>query len=375
MREIVILGSTGSIGVQALEIVAANPNKFRIVGLSAGRKNPALLMEQAKKFNVPIVGSMAPAPQTDGVKVIDGDNSSVEIAALPCDIVLNGITGSIGLGPTLSALAVGNKVALANKESLVAGGELVMKYGRDKLIPVDSEHSAIFQAMLAGKESDVKKLILTASGGPFRDRADLSDVSVADALNHPTWSMGEVVTINSATLVNKGLEIIEAHYLFNLAYEVIEAVIHPQSVVHSLVEFNDGSTIAQASPPNMKGPIAYALTYPERINKACAPIDWSKSHTWNFSPIDNEKYPAIELARRCGELGGGLPAVYNAANEVAVAAFLAQRIKFTAIIELVEQVVQSFGSNSPTTIRDISDVSAIEQSARMKADELVKEIA
>jgi 1-deoxy-D-xylulose-5-phosphate reductoisomerase len=375
MREIVILGSTGSIGVQALEIVAANPNKFRVVGLSAGRKNPALLMEQAKKFNVPIVGSMAPAPQTDGVKVIDGDNSSVEIAALPCDIVLNGITGSIGLGPTLSALAVGNKVALANKESLVAGGELVMKYGRDKLIPVDSEHSAIFQAMLAGKESDVKKLILTASGGPFRDRTDLSDVSVADALNHPTWSMGEVVTINSATLLNKGLEIIEAHYLFDLAYEMIEAVIHPQSVVHSLVEFNDGSTIAQASPPNMKGPIAYALAYPERINKACAPIDWSKSHTWNFSPIDNEKYPAIELAKRCGELGGGLPAVYNAANEVAVAAFLAQRIKFTAIIELVEQVVQSFGGNTPTTIRDISDVSAIEQSARMKAEELIKEIA
>jgi 1-deoxy-D-xylulose-5-phosphate reductoisomerase len=375
MREIVILGSTGSIGVQALEIVAANPNKFRVVGLSAGRKNPALLMEQAKKFNVPIVGSMAPAPQTDGVKVIDGDNSSVEIAALPCDIVLNGITGSIGLGPTLSALAVGNKVALANKESLVAGGELVMKYGRDKLIPVDSEHSAIFQAMLAGKESDVKKLILTASGGPFRDRSDLSDVTVADALNHPTWSMGEVVTINSATLLNKGLEIIEAHYLFDLAYEVIEAVIHPQSVVHSLVEFNDGSTIAQASPPNMKGPIAYALAYPERINKACAPIDWSKSHTWNFSPIDNEKYPAVELAKRCGELGGGLPAVYNAANEVAVGAFLAQRIKFTAIIELVERVVQAFGSNTPTTIRDISDVSAIEQSARMKAEELIKEIA
>jgi len=375
MREIVILGSTGSIGVQALEIVAAHPNKFRVVGLSAGRKNPALLMEQAKKFNVPIVGSMAPAPQTDGVKVIDGDNSSVVIAALPCDIVLNGITGSIGLGPTLSALAVGNKVALANKESLVAGGDLVMKYGRDKLIPVDSEHSAIFQAMLAGKESDVKKLILTASGGPFRDRSDLSDVTVADALNHPTWSMGEVVTINSATLLNKGLEIIEAHYLFDLAYEMIEAVIHPQSVVHSLVEFNDGSTIAQASPPNMKGPIAYALAYPERINKACAPIDWSKSHTWNFSPIDNEKYPAIELAKRCGELGGGLPAVYNAANEVAVAAFLAQRIKFTAIIELVEQVVQTFGGNTPTTIRDISDVSGIEQSARMKAEELIKEIA
>jgi len=318
---------------------------------------------------------MAATAQVDGVKVIDGDNSSIEIAALPCDIVLNGITGSIGLGPTLSALAVGNKVALANKESLVAGGDLVMKYGRDKLIPVDSEHSAIFQAMLAGKISDIKKLILTASGGPFRDRADLSDVTVADALNHPTWSMGEVVTINSATLLNKGLEIIEAHYLFGLEYEAIAAVIHPQSVVHSLVEFVDGSTIAQASPPNMKGPIAYALSYPERINNACAPIDWSKSQSWNFSPIDNKKYPAIDLARRCGELGGGLPAVYNAANEVAVAAFLAQQIKFTAIIEIVSKVVNAFNGNAPTTIRDIADVSEIEQSARMKADELIKEIA
>jgi 1-deoxy-D-xylulose-5-phosphate reductoisomerase len=375
MRDVVVLGSTGSIGVQALEIVAANPNKFRLVGLSGGRKNPQLLMQQAKKFNVPIVGSMAPAPAVAGVQVIDGDNSSVEIAALPCDIVLNGITGSIGLGPTLSALGVGNKVALANKESLVAGGELVMKYGADRIIPVDSEHSAIYQALLAGKKSDVRKLILTASGGPFRERADLSDVTVADALNHPTWSMGEVVTINSATLLNKGLEIIEAHYLFDLPYEDIEAVIHPQSVVHSLVEYIDGSTIAQASPPNMKGPIAYALSYPDRISKATAAIDWSKSHTWQFLPIDNEKYPAIELAKRCGQLGSGLPAVYNAANEVAVAAFLAGQIKFTAIIDIVEAVVQSFGSNTPTTIRDISDVSGIEKSARIKADELIKELA
>ena len=375
MRDVVVLGSTGSIGVQALEIVAANPNKFRLVGLSGGRKNPQLLMQQAKKFNVPIVGSMAAAPETAGVQVIDGDNSSVEIAALPCDIVLNGITGSIGLGPTLSALGVGNKVALANKESLVAGGELVMKYGADRIIPVDSEHSAIYQALLAGKKSDVRKLILTASGGPFRERSDLSEVTVADALNHPTWSMGEVVTINSATLLNKGLEIIEAHYLFDLPYENIEAVIHPQSVVHSLVEFIDGSTIAQASPPNMKGPIAYALSYPDRISKATAAIDWSKSHSWQFLPIDNEKYPAIELAKRCGQLGSGLPAVYNAANEVAVAAFLAGQIKFTAIIELVERVVQAFGSNTPTTIRDISDVSGVEQSARSKAGELIKEIS
>jgi 1-deoxy-D-xylulose-5-phosphate reductoisomerase len=375
MRDVVVLGSTGSIGVQALEIVAAHPNKFRLVGLSGGRKNPQLLMEQAKKFNVPIVGSMAPAPATTGVEVIDGDNSSVEIAALPCDIVLNGITGSIGLGPTLSALGVGNKVALANKESLVAGGDLVMKFGADQIIPVDSEHSAIYQALLAGKKADVKKLILTASGGPFRQRADLSEVTVADALNHPTWSMGEVVTINSATLLNKGLEIIEAHYLFGLSYEAIEAVIHPQSVVHSLVEYIDGSTIAQASPPNMKGPIAYALSYPDRINKATAAIDWSKSQNWQFMPIDNERYPAVELAKRCGQLGSGLPAVYNAANEVAVAAFLAGQIKFTAIIDIVESVVQSFGSNTPTTIRDISDVSGVEQGARSKASELIKEIA
>jgi len=375
MREIVILGSTGSIGVQALEIVAANPDKFRVIAMSAGRKNPKLLMEQARKFNVPLVGSMAPTPEVSGVKVIEGDNSSIEIAAVPCDIVLNGITGSIGLGPTLSALSVGNKVALANKESLVAGGDLVMKYGRDKLIPVDSEHSAIYQALLSGKISDVKKLILTASGGPFRERDDLSDVTVADALNHPTWSMGEVVTINSATLVNKGLEIIEAHYLFDLAYSAIDAVIHPQSFVHSFVEFIDGSTIAQASPPNMKGPIAYALAYPERINKACEPINWSEPNTWQFLPIDNKKYPAINLARKCGEAGAGLPAVFNAANEVAVEAFLAGQIKFTAIIESVERVVNSFNGKSPTTIRDIADVSAIEQSARMKAQELIKELA
>ena len=380
--DLVILGSTGSIGVQALEIVEANPDKFRVVALGAGSSNLQLLADQAKRFSVPVVATTGDRETltrmlvgTNKIEVIDGAKSSSEIAAIACDIVLNGISGSIGLGPTLAALSVGNKVALANKESLVAGGDLVMAFGRDQIIPVDSEHSALYQCFLSGKASEVKQVILTASGGPFRDRNDLSDISVADALNHPTWSMGPVVTINSATLLNKGLEIIEAHYLFGLAYEVIEAVIHPQSVVHSFVEFNDGSTIAQASPPNMKGPIAYALAYPERINKACAPIDWSKSHTWNFSPIDNEKYPAVELAKRCGELGGGLPAVYNAANEVAVAAFLAQRIKFTAIIELVERVVQAFGSNTPTTIRDISDVSAIEQSARMKAEELIKEIA
>ena len=256
MRDIVILGSTGSIGVQALELGAANPELFRVVGLSAGSQKLPLLFEQARTFRVPVVGTTASRDAwgslADGVAVIDGPLASTEIAAIPCDIVLNGITGSIGLGPTLAALGAGNKVALANKESLVAGGPLVMAFGADRIIPVDSEHSALYQALLAGKRSEVKKFIITASGGAFRDRTDLTGVTVDEALMHPTWSMGPMVTINSATLMNKGLEIIEAHYLFDMPYAQIDAVIHPQSVIHSMVEYIDGSTIAQLSPPNMK---------------------------------------------------------------------------------------------------------------------------
>jgi 1-deoxy-D-xylulose-5-phosphate reductoisomerase len=277
VRDIVILGSTGSIGVQALELVAANSDLFRVVGISAGSGNLELLFQQARTFRVPIVGTTAPRELWEkfagGVAVIDGALASAEIAAISCDIVLNGITGSIGLSPTLSALAAGNKVALANKESLVAGGPLVTAFGRNRIIPVDSEHSALFQALLAGKRSEVKKFVITASGGAFRDRADLSGVTLAEALVHPTWSMGPVVTINSATLMNKGLEVIEAHYLFDLPYSQIEAVIHPQSVIHSMVEYIDGSTIAQLSPPNMKGPIGYALNFPDRLKRSTAPVD------------------------------------------------------------------------------------------------------
>lgn len=377
MREIVILGSTGSIGVQALEIVAANPDKFRVVALAAGSKNLPLLLEQAKKFNVGVVGTTADGAiareMFGSIQVIDGPSAATEIATITCDIVLNGITGSIGLAPTLAALGVGNKVALANKESLVAGGDLVMAYGRDRIIPVDSEHSALYQCFLAGKSSEVKQVVLTASGGPFRDRADLSEVTLDQALAHPTWAMGPVVTINSATLMNKGLEIIEAHYLFDLPYSRISAVIHPQSVVHSMVEFIDGSTIAQASPPNMKGPIAYALGDGSRISKATAPIDWSKNHSWEFAPIDSNRFPAIELARRCGELGGGLPAIFNAANEVAVDAFITGKATFVQIVDIVEATVQSLGGGSPITIRDLSDVSAIEKDARSKAAEIIGE--
>lgn len=380
MKDLVILGSTGSIGAQALEIVEANPSLFRVVAITAAGSNTELLIAQAKKFNVPVVGVTKNADQIKAalpnLTVIDGPLASTEIAAITCDVVLNGITGSIGLGPTLAALRVGNRVALANKESLVAGGDLVMSLAKpDQLLPVDSEHSALWQSLMGGKKSEVSKLVLTASGGPFRDRTDLSTITVAEALNHPTWSMGPVVTINSATLVNKGLEIIEAHYLFAIPYSQIEAVIHPQSVVHSMVEYVDGSTIAQASPPNMKGPISFAINYPDRVKAATAPIDWTQSHTWTFAPIDNERFPAIDLARRCGALGGGLPAIFNAANEVCVASFISGAIGFTSIVETVEEVVQKLGGKSASAPRDLADVSAIEEDARVIATELLQKVA
>ena len=377
MRDVVILGSTGSIGVQALEIIAANPDQFRVVGLTAAGNNLDLLISQAVKFKVRVVGVTRNASQIrdalPGVQVIDGPNASTEVAAITCDVVLNAITGSIGLAPTLAALKVGNTLALANKESLVAGGEMVMALAKPgQLLPVDSEHSALWQALKSGAKNEVSKLILTASGGPFRDRDDLSTVTIAEALAHPTWAMGPVVTINSSTLVNKGLEIIEAHYLFDIPYSQIEAVIHPQSVVHSLVEFFDGSTIAQASPPNMKGPIAYALSFPSRLAKATTPIDWSASSSWSFAPIDTVKFPAVDLARRCGSLGGGLPAIFNAANEVAVAAFLDSHIGYSAIIDTVETVVQQLSPSAVSSLRDLADVSAIEDDARRVAYEVIK---
>lgn len=377
MRDVVILGSTGSIGVQALEIIAANPGHFRVIALTAAGNNVELLIAQAKKFKVSVVGVTHNAEVVrdglPGVQVIDGPHASTEVAAITCDVVLNAITGSIGLAPTLAALKVGNTLALANKESLVAGGEMVMALAKPgQLLPVDSEHSALWQALKSGSTKEVSKLILTASGGPFRDRDDLTTVTIDEALAHPTWAMGPVVTINSSTLVNKGLEIIEAHYLFGIPYSKIEAVIHPQSVVHSLVEFIDGSTIAQASPPNMKGPIAYALAYPDRIAGATAPIDWSSAATWSFAPIDHAKFPAVDLARRCGSLGGGLPAIFNAANEVAVAAFLDSHIGYSAIIDTVDAVVQQLSPSAVSPLRDLADVSAIEEDARRVAQECIK---
>ena len=377
MRDISILGSTGSIGVQALEVIAANPNQFRVVALAAGGSNIPRLVEQVRAFGVKVVaveGDGALLREAlPGVNVIDGKGAAAQVAAIPVDVMLNAITGSVGLGPTLNALGVGNKVALANKESLIAGGDLVLRAAKPgQLIPVDSEHSALAQALRAGTKNEVSKLILTASGGPFRNRDDLSDVTVEEALAHPTWNMGPVVTINSATLVNKGLEIIEAHYLFDFPYSKIEAVIHPQSIIHSMVEFHDGSVIAQASPPSMKLPIALALSWPDRTVGAIPPIDWSTAHTWGFAPIDNAKFPAIDLARRCGEIGGAMPAIFNAANEEAVAAFLKGQIKFTEIIEIVDAVLQHLAAEAPATLSDIADVSAIEEDARASANLNIK---
>ena len=377
MRDISILGSTGSIGVQALEVIAANPNQFRVVALAAGGSNISRLVEQVRAFGVKVVaveGDGALLREAlPGVNVIDGKGAAAQVAAIPVDVMLNAITGSVGLGPTLNALGVGNKVALANKESLIAGGDLVLRAAKPgQLIPVDSEHSALAQALRAGTKNEVSKLILTASGGPFRNRNDLSDVTIEEALAHPTWNMGPVVTINSATLVNKGLEIIEAHYLFDFPYSKIEAVIHPQSIIHSMVEFHDGSVIAQASPPSMKLPIALALSWPDRTVGAIPPIDWSTAHTWSFAPIDNAKFPAIDLARRCGEIGGAMPAIFNAANEEAVAAFLKGQIKFTEIIEIVDAVLQHLAAEAPATLSDIADVSAIEEDARASANLNIK---
>ena len=377
MRDISILGSTGSIGVQALEVIAANPNQFRVVALAAGGSNISRLVEQVRAFGVKVVaveGDGALLREAlPGVNVIDGKGAAAQVAAIPVDVMLNAITGSVGLGPTLNALGVGNKVALANKESLIAGGDLVLRAAKPgQLIPVDSEHSALAQALRAGTKNEVSKLILTASGGPFRNRNDLSDVTIEEALAHPTWNMGPVVTINSATLVNKGLEIIEAHYLFDIPYSKIDAVIHPQSIIHSMVEFHDGSVIAQASPPSMKLPIALALSWPDRTVGAIPPINWSTAHTWGFAPIDNAKFPAIDLARRCGEIGGAMPAIFNAANEEAVAAFLKGQIKFTEIIEIVDAVLQHLAAEAPATLSDIADVSAIEEDARASANQNIK---
>jgi 1-deoxy-D-xylulose-5-phosphate reductoisomerase len=396
-REIVLLGSTGSIGTQAIDIVRANPDRFRVVGLGAGGGNPALLAEQAIELGVDVV-AVADAKALEDVqlrlfaaatakgwtsgdarmpKLIAGRNAMTELAAWPCDTVLNGINGSIGLEPTLAALKAGRQVALANKESLVAGGPLVREVAKPgQLVPVDSEHSALAQCLRSGSMERVAKLVLTASGGPFRGktRDQLAEVTVEQALAHPTWAMGPVVTINSATMVNKALEVIEAHELFDVSYDDIDVVVHPQSVIHSMVEFTDGSTIAQASPPDMRLPIGHALAWPDRLPGAAKPVDWTKASDWHFEPLDETAFPAVALAKDAGRAGGLMPAVYNAANEEAVAAFRDGRLPFLGIVDTIEAVLAAAPdglvghSGRPSSVADVLEA---EKWARSSARRLV----
>ena len=383
-RSVVVLGSTGSIGTQALDVISANPGRFKVIALSAGGSNVALLARQAQAHDVPLV---AVADETAAAQlkellpdraVISGPTAASEAAGLQCDVVLNGITGAIGLEPTLAALQAGNTLALANKESLIIGGELVKSVAKPgQIVPVDSEHSAVAQALRGENPAEIKRLILTASGGPFRNRirAELQAVTPQEALAHPTWDMGPVVTINSATLVNKGLEVIEAHLLFDIDFDRIDVVVHPGSIVHSMVEFVDGSTMLQASPPDMKIPIALAMAWPERLPNVSAACDWSGSVAWNFEPLDDEAFPAVAIARRAGKIGRTAPAVFNAANEVCVDAFLNGGIGFLEIVDSVGHVVDEHisGSQIGSNELTLADVLAADSWARERTVEILKE--
>ncbi|WP_449277639.1 1-deoxy-D-xylulose-5-phosphate reductoisomerase [Leucobacter sp. GX24907] len=357
MRRVVILGSTGSIGEQALDVVRKNPSQFQVVGLAAGSQRE-VVANQADEFNVEHIA-------------FGSDEASALVRDVPADVVLNGITGSVGLGPTLAALDAGRTLALANKESLIVGGDLVTQRAKPgQIVPVDSEHSAIAQALRSGVPSEVRRLIITASGGPFRGRKrkSLHNVTPEETLAHPTWNMGRVVTTNSATLVNKGLEVIEAHLLFGVSYGDIEVVVHPQSIVHSMVEFIDGSTIAQASPPDMRLPIALGLSWPERISGVGAPLDWSTAKSWDFEPLDEATFPAVALAKEVGRAQRTYPAVYNAANEEAVAAFHEGRIGFLDIVDTVSRVLEKHEAPEQLTLESLAEA---ETAARALAQEFI----
>ena len=374
-RSVTILGSTGSIGTQAVQVVRAHPDRFRVVALAAGGSDVRLLARQAVTLGVEQVavareddatlaaleealgGAAAEAGRTAyRPQVLTGPQAAATVAGTGSDVVLNGITGSIGLRPTLAALAGGSTLALANKESLIVGGPLVREAAApDQIVPVDSEHSAIAQCLRGGRREEVRRLVLTASGGPFRgrSRAELARVTPQEALRHPNFAMGRVITTNSATLVNKGLEVIEAHLLFGVDLDDIDVVVHPQQQIHSMVEFHDGSTIAQMGPPRMLVPIALGLSWPERLADVDEPCDWTRASTWEFHPLDHEAFPAVRLAERVGRAGGTFPAVYNAANEEAVEAFHDGRLPFTGIVDVVAEVVDEHATGNGIGPREV----------------------
>ncbi|WP_431073226.1 1-deoxy-D-xylulose-5-phosphate reductoisomerase [Microbacterium phyllosphaerae] len=357
MRRIIVLGSTGSIGTQALDVIRANPRRFELVGLAAG-SNAEMLAEQAQTFQV----------ESTALGAAEAEQLVRDVEA---DVVLNAITGSIGLGSTLAALKAGRTLALANKESLIVGGELVLAAAApDQIVPVDSEHSAIAQALRSGTHAEVRRLVVTASGGPFRGRSrdEMAEVTPQEALAHPTWDMGRMVTTNSSTLVNKGLEVIEAHLLFDVAYDDIEVVVHPQSIVHSMVEFVDGSTIAQASPPDMRLPISLGLDWPSRVGGVGRPLDWTEATSWTFEPLDHKAFPSVALAKAVGRAGATFPAVYNAANEQAVDAFHEGRLPFLGIVDTIARVVDAHEPPQTLTVETLAEA---ENWARRTADQLI----
>lgn len=375
---VLLLGSTGSIGTQALQVIAANPDRFEVVGLAAGGGNPKLLAAQRAQTGVSNI-AVADARVGEALDATyrgpDGVTRLVE--ETEADVVLNALVGALGLRPTLAALQTGARLALANKESLIAGGPLVLQAAAPgQIVPVDSEHSAIAQCLRSGTADEVARIVLTASGGPFRgySAAELAHVTPEQAGAHPTWSMGPMNTLNSASLVNKGLELIETHLLFGIGYEHIDVVVHPQSIVHSMVTFTDGSTIAQASPPDMRLPIALALGWPARVPGAAAACDFTSASSWEFEPLDDAVFPAVQLARHAGQTGGCMTAVYNAANEEAAEAFLAGRIGFPAIVGTIAEVLGAADqwAAQPATVDEVLDA---QRWARQRAARAVEAVA
>ena len=385
-KQIVILGSTGSIGTQALEVIQANPDAFTVVGIAAGGSDPALVVAQARALGLDASQVAVSRPEAArevsaalGAPVLESPEELVR--AQPADTVLNALVGSLGLASTLAVLDTGATLALANKESLVAGGKLVTQQAQPgQIVPVDSEHSAMAQCLRAGQRGEVARFVLTASGGPFRGRTreQMWDVTPAQAAAHPTWSMGQMNTLNSATLVNKGLELIEASLLFNVAPSLIDVTVHPQSIIHSMITFADGATIAQASPPSMKLPIAHALAWPQRVPGAQPALDFREAMSWTFEPLDATAFPAVQLAREVADAGQGYPAVYNAANEEAAAAFLAGRIRFPQIVDVIADVLADaaeFATYPGAAATTYEDIIAVETEARRRANSRIDVVA
>ncbi|AEG81930.1 1-deoxy-D-xylulose 5-phosphate reductoisomerase [Corynebacterium ulcerans 809] len=384
-KRILILGSTGSIGTQALDVIEANPERFQVVGIAAGGRDPRTVIAQAKALNLPPHAVAVADPQAAhtvsvalGGQVLGGEDAAEKLVqSIEADTVLNGLVGSLGLSATLATIESGETLALANKESLVAGGRFVTNKARPgQIVPVDSEHSAMAQCLRSGTRSEVARFVLTASGGPFRGwtRQQMWDVTPQQAAAHPTWSMGQMNTLNSATLINKGLELIEATLLFDVPADRIDVTVHPQSIVHSMITFSDGATIAQASPPSMKLPISHALDWPARVPGAQPSLDFSSASSWDFMPVDDQAFPAIRLAREVALAGGTYPAVYNAANEEAAAAFLGGRIRFPHIVDTVEEIVQH-ASDFAGEPYSVDEILAHEKEARRRANLFVDKLA